>query len=120
MAAGDASTRSSVRVLDAVMSAVSARSSGDVQGTPSMEASLRSSNCCSSPIRSVATCRGVIPFRAARAAPAPAASPVTAQVAITRVVPKATWLAEMSRPAISRFRVFREYSERKGRGRRRT
>ncbi|MNW63302.1 hypothetical protein D3C74_415010 [compost metagenome] len=55
-----------------------------------------------------------MPRRLLSAAPVPAASPMTAQVAITRVVPKATWEALISRPAISIFRTFAEYRERKG------
>ncbi|MNL54594.1 hypothetical protein D3C87_1779360 [compost metagenome] len=36
------------------------------------------------------------------------------QVAITRVDPKATWVALMLRPAISRLGTLREYRLRKG------
>ena len=38
----------------------------------------------------------------------PDATPVTAQVAMTRVVPKATCVAEMSRPASKRLATFTE------------
>jgi hypothetical protein len=95
-------------VLDAVASASSARSSGCVQGTPRRLPSPRSMICRSSSILCSAISRGVTPSRAARAAPTPAASPVTAHVAMTRVVPKATWVAEMSRPAMSMFETFFE------------
>lgn len=44
----------------------------------------------------------------------PAACPIVAQVAMTRVEPNATWLAEMFRPANSRFPVFTEYRLRYG------
>ncbi|MNC49767.1 hypothetical protein D3C75_989660 [compost metagenome] len=78
------------------------------------EASCRSSVCRSSTRCRSCSSRGVMPRRLLSAAPVPAASPMTAQVAITRVVPKATWEALISRPAISIFRTLAEYRERKG------
>ena len=44
----------------------------------------------------------------------PAAWPWAEHVAMTRVDPKATCDAEMSRPAKSRFVTFAEYSDRNG------
>ncbi len=54
------------------------------------------------------SCCGVQFCRAHKAAAFPAAWPSTAQVAITRVLPKATCVALMLRPATSRFVTFRE------------
>ena len=48
------------------------------------------------------------------AAAVPAAWPKTAQVAMTRVLPKATWLALILRPAMKRLLTFLLYSERSG------
>ena len=45
----------------------------------------------------------MIPSRAQRAAAVPAAWPITAQVAMTRVEVKATWLQLAFRPAIIRL-----------------
>ena len=44
----------------------------------------------------------------------PTAWPITPHVAITRVLPNATWVALMFRPANKRLPMFREYSERSG------
>ena len=52
--------------------------------------------------------------RRATAAPVPAAWPITAQVAITRVEDRAMWVALMLRPANSRLGTLSEYRERKG------
>lgn len=52
--------------------------------------------------------RGVRPSREAMAAAVPAASPPTAQVAITRVEPMASLEALMFRPAIIRLEILAE------------
>lgn len=85
--------------------ALSARSSGSVEASPMSEASSCSSARCSV---GTGSSRGVTSPAAQRAAAVPAAWPIVAQVAMTRVEPKATWLAEMLRPANSRFSVFTE------------
>jgi hypothetical protein len=62
----------------------------------------------------VVSSRGVSPRPTASAAAVPAASPPTAHVAITRVVPNATCDAEIVRPAIHMFVTLREYRQRSG------
>ena len=104
-----------VVVEEALTRAERARSAGSSWAIPSTEASaftisLRRVSTCSP-----ASAAGGTSIVWARAAPIPAASPSTAQVAITRVEPKATWLAEMFRPAIHMFVTFFENSTRSGR-----
>ena len=55
-----------------------------------------------------------MPARTQCAAAVPAAWPITAQVAMTRVLVNATWLALMLRPAMNRFSTFLLYKQRSG------
>lgn len=86
----ETSTAGRVSVDEAVAVAARARFAGSSSITPRTEASARVSACRIRSKRSRASSRGVGPLRRAIDAPMPTASPRTAQVAITRVVPKAT------------------------------
>ena len=79
-----------------------------VAGRLGMKASSRSNCSCNASMCSWANSRGVIPFRTHSAAPVPAACPIRAQVAMTRVEDSAMCVWLMLRPANSRLEMFLE------------
>ena len=88
-----------------------ARSVGSSLRTPGRKASSRSRRCCRA--RTLAgvdsTRMSFVASRSQRAAAVPTAWPPTAQVAMTRVLAKAMWVALMLRPAKKRLAMLREW-----------
>ncbi len=86
----ETSTAGCVSVDEAETEAARARLAGSSSTTPSTDASARCNARRINSNRSPASSRGVNPLREATADAIPTASPSTAHVAITRVVPNAT------------------------------
>ncbi len=101
--------------LEAEIVALRTRSPASFDATPGIHWPLRSSACCSACMRpGCSRSRGCTPVCRQCAAAMPTACPLCAQVAITRVDPKAMCDAEINRPVSSRFGTFREYMVRSG------